>query len=110
MLVVMSSYATEEEIGQVVAAIEGEGYEARPIQGGDRTAIGILQNRGPVDPAPFLLLPGVKETIPVSKPYKLVSREFESAHTIIRLGDAAIGGDNFAIIAGHVQWRVRSRL
>jgi 3-deoxy-7-phosphoheptulonate synthase len=100
MLVVMSSYATEEDIAQVVAAIEREGYVARPIQGGDRTAIGILQNRGPVDPAPFLLLPGVKETIQVSKPYKLVSREFESEDTIIRLGDSAIGGDNFAIIAG----------
>ena len=79
MLVVMSSYATEEEIAQVVTAIEREGYVARVIQGGDRTAIGILQNRGPVDPAPFLLLPGVKETIPVSKPYKLVSREIAHA-------------------------------
>ena len=68
MLVVMSSYATEEEIAQVVVAIEQQGNVARVIEGGDRTAIGVLQNRGPVDPAPFLLLPGVKETIPVSKP------------------------------------------
>ena len=96
----MSSYATEEEIAQVVAAIERQGNIARVIEGGDRTAIGILQNRGPVDPAPFLLLPGVKETIPVSKPYKLVSREFEQTDTIVQLGDVAIGGDHFVIIAG----------
>jgi 3-deoxy-7-phosphoheptulonate synthase len=100
MLVVMSSYATEEEIAQVVMAIEQQGNVARVIQGGERTAIGILQNRGPVDPAPFLLLPGVKETIPVSKPYKLVSREFEQTDTIVTLGDVAIGGDHFVIIAG----------
>jgi 3-deoxy-7-phosphoheptulonate synthase len=100
MLVVMSSYATEEEIAQVVVAIERQGNVARVIAGGERTAIGILQNRGPVDPAPFLLLPGVKDTIPVSKPYKLVSREFEQADTIIQLGDVSIGGDHFVIIAG----------
>jgi 3-deoxy-7-phosphoheptulonate synthase len=100
MLVVMSSYATEEEIAQVVTAIEREGYAARVIQGGDRTAIGILQNRGPVDPAPFLLLPGVKETIPVSKPYKLVSREIELSDTIVQFGDVAVGGDRFVLIAG----------
>ena len=100
MLVVMSSYASEEEIAQVVVAIERQGNIARVIEGGERTAIGILQNRGPVDPAPFLLLPGVKETIPVSKPYKLVSREFEQTDTIVTLGDVAIGGDHFVIIAG----------
>ncbi len=100
MLVVMSSYATEEEIAQVITAIERQGYVAREIKGGERTAIGILQNRGPVDPAPFLLLPGVKECIPVSKPYKLVSREFQQADTIVQLGDVAVGGDNFVLIAG----------
>jgi len=100
MLVVMSSYATAEEIAQVVTAIEREGYVARVIKGGERTAIGILQNRGPVDPAPFLLLPGVKETIPVSKPYKLVSRELELTDTIVQVGDVAVGGDHFVLIAG----------
>ena len=100
MLVVMSSYATEEEINQVLTAIKRQGYTAREIRGGERTAIGILQNRGPVDPAPFLLLPGVKECIPVSKPYKLVSREFEIVDTIVQVGEVAIGGDNFVLVAG----------
>ena len=68
MLVVMSSYATEEEIAQVVVAIERQGNVARVIEGGERTAIGILQNKGPVDPAPFLLLPGVKEPSPFRNP------------------------------------------
>ncbi|UCG13381.1 MAG: 3-deoxy-7-phosphoheptulonate synthase [Deltaproteobacteria bacterium] len=100
MLVVMSSYATDEEIAQVVAAIERSGLVARVIEGGERAAIGILENRGPVDPAPFLLLPGVKDTIPVSKPYKLVSREFELADTVVQVGDVAIGGEGFVLIAG----------
>jgi 3-deoxy-7-phosphoheptulonate synthase len=100
MLVVMNSHATDQEIAQVVTAIESAGYVARVIEGGERTAIGILQNRGAVDPTPFLLLPGVKETIPVSKPYKLVSRDFKRSDTIVRVGDVSIGGDNFVLIAG----------
>ena len=70
------------------------------FRGGERTAIGILQNRGSVDPAPFLLLPGVKETIPVSKPYKLVSRELELIDTVVQVGHVRVGGDHFVLIAG----------
>lgn len=100
MLVVMRRQATREEIHQVVATIERAGHVARVIEGGERVAIGILQNLGPVDPAPFLLLPGVKEAIPVTKPYKLVSREFSPADTVIAVGDRLVGGDHFMLIAG----------
>jgi 3-deoxy-7-phosphoheptulonate synthase len=105
----MNSHATREEIDQVVAAIERQGYVARVIEGGQRTAIGILQNWSAVDPTPFLLLPGVKETIPVSKPYKLVGREFNHADTVVQVGDVAIGGDNFVLIAGPCAVESRSQ-
>jgi 3-deoxy-7-phosphoheptulonate synthase len=77
MLVVMSKGATPEQIDAVIAAIQGKGYTARPIPGGERMAIGILHNRGAVDASYFLGLPGVKDAIPVTRPYKLVSREFQ---------------------------------
>ena len=100
MLVVMSQQATPEEIDAVVAAIEGKGYAARPIPGGERVAIGVLHNKGAVDASHFLGLPGVKEVIPVTRPYKLVSREFQPEDTVIQVGDVLIGNGHLTLIAG----------
>ena len=96
----MNKKATQEEINAVVAAIEAKGYTARPIPGGDRVSIGILNNKGPVDAAFMLGLPGVKDAIPVTKPYKLVSREIQHEGTIVRVGNVPIGNGYLAIIAG----------
>lgn len=100
MLVVMSQQATPEEIDAVVAAIEGKGYMARPIPGGERVAIGVLHNKGAVDASHFLGLPGVKDVIPVTRPYKLVSREFQPEDTVIQVGDVLIGDEHLTLIAG----------
>ena len=100
MLIVMDKKATAEQIDRVVAIIESKGYTARPIPGGDRVSIGILNNPGPVDAGLFIGLPGVKETIAVTKPYKLVSREIKPEDTIIRVGDVNIGNGNLVVMAG----------
>ncbi|MBC2703135.1 3-deoxy-7-phosphoheptulonate synthase [Desulfobacula sp.] len=100
MLVVMEKGTSEEKIKAAVNAIERRGYTARPIPGGDRVSIGILHNKGSVDAAHFLGLDGVKEVIPVTKPYKLVSREFKQENTHIKVGDAVFGNGSFPVIAG----------
>lgn len=100
MLIVMEQKATPKEIETVVSAIENRGYTARPIPGGDRVSIGVLNNKGAVDASLFLGLPGVKEVIPVTRPYKLVSREFKPEDSVIPVGDIAIGKGNFTMIAG----------
>lgn len=100
MLVVMESHATLEEVDAVVSAIERRGYKARPIPGGERTSIGILHNKGAVDASLFLGLAGVKEVIPVTRPYKLVSREFQSEDTVVKVGDVSIGNGHFTMVAG----------
>jgi 3-deoxy-7-phosphoheptulonate synthase len=100
MLVVMDKKATQAEIDVVVAVIEERGYTARPIPGGERISIGILNNKGHVDASPFLGLPGVKDTIHVTRPYKLVSREFKREDTVINVGDISVGNGNLVIIAG----------
>ena len=101
-MIVMRQDASDEELKRVVDVIESRGWEAKPIPGGERTAIGILRNEGPVDPALFLDLPGVKEAIPVSKPYKLVSREMHPDKTTIGLagGDVVIGDGRLVVMAG----------
>jgi 3-deoxy-7-phosphoheptulonate synthase len=100
MLVVMEKKASQAEIDFVVAAIEERGYTARPIPGGERISIGILNNKGHVDASPFLGLPGVKDAIHVTRPYKLVSREFKQQDTVITVGDVSVGNGNLVIIAG----------
>src|SRR6266849_3847495 len=75
MLVVMRSHASEEEVRAVCQRIESLGLKAHPIPGTIRTAIGITGNKGAVDLGVLESLPGVVECIPVSKPYKLVSRD-----------------------------------
>ena len=100
MLVVLEKGTTEEGVQAIVRIIEKRGYTARPIPGGDRVSIGILHNKGSVDAAHFLGLDGVKEVIPVTKPYKLVSREFQRDNTQIKIGDAVFGDGTMPVIAG----------
>lgn len=108
MLVVMNASATPEQIEQVCRAITELGYTANPMPGPTRTAIGITGNRGPIaDGDRIERLPGVRELIRVTAPYKLVSREFHEADTVVRLGTelgaaqpAEIGGAAVAVIAG----------
>jgi len=100
MLIVMNRQATQEEIDDVVAAIEAIGCTARPIPGGDRVAIGVLHNKGAMDASYFRAMPGVKDAIPVTRPYKLVSREFQSEGTVIQVGDVSIGNGHLTLIAG----------
>ncbi|GAB6143159.1 3-deoxy-7-phosphoheptulonate synthase [Desulfocicer niacini] len=100
MLIVMKKGATDSEVNGVVAAAEKRDYTARPIPGGDRVSIGILHNKGSVDAAHFLGLDGVKEVIPVTKPYKLVSRELKQDNTVIKVGNAVFGDGSMPVIAG----------
>jgi 3-deoxy-7-phosphoheptulonate synthase len=106
MLIVMQMGAQPAQVDEVVRKIESLGLKAHPIPGAQRTAIGITGNLGEVDQALFGSLSGVLEVIRVSHPYKLVSREFKSADTLVRVGaegaegSIAIGGDSVVVIAG----------
>ena len=100
MLIVMKSDATDAQIESVVRIIEELGYKAHPMPGATRTAIGITGNQTAVDASHFENLAGVAEAIRVSKPYKLISLDLRPDKTVVRVGDAAIGGDELAIIAG----------
>ncbi len=108
MLVVMDAHATAEQIEQVCRAITALGYSPHAMPGPTRTAIGIIGNRGPIVEADAIeRLPGVRELISVTAPYKLVSREFREADTVVHIGEALgaahpaeIGGAAVAVIAG----------
>jgi len=100
MLIVMEQNATDEQIKNVVTHVEARGYTAKPIPGGERVSIGVLNNQGAVERSAFAGLDGVKEVIPVTRPYKQVSREFHPEDSVVRIGDVAVGNGHFALIAG----------
>jgi 3-deoxy-7-phosphoheptulonate synthase len=100
MLVIMKNDATEEQVKAVIREIENLGYRGIPMPGAQRTAVCIIGNQEPVDDSHLLALGGVKETIRVTKPYKLVSRETHPQPTIISIGNVMIGGGKPVIMAG----------
>ncbi|HYY14914.1 MAG TPA: 3-deoxy-7-phosphoheptulonate synthase [Chthoniobacterales bacterium] len=100
MLIVMKANATADEVDGVVEVIEAKGLRAHPLAGATRTAIGITGNTSAIESRPFEDLPGVAEVIRVTKPYKLVTLDLRPEKTVVRVGDATIGGSELAIIAG----------
>ena len=100
MLIVMKNGASQAQTEAVVRAIKELGFQAHTVAGVSRTAIGVTGNQSPIDPSRFETLAGVAEVIRVSKPYKLVTLDFRPEKTVVRVGDATIGGDDLAIIAG----------
>jgi 3-deoxy-7-phosphoheptulonate synthase len=100
MLIVMKAGAAEQEIADVVKVIEHLGYRPHVMPGATRTAIGITGNQGAVDPARFENMAGVADAIRVSKPYKLITLDLRPDKTVVKVGDATIGGDELGVIAG----------
>src|ERR1700746_1535633 len=100
MLIVMKPSATARDIDAVVNVIEAIGFRAHAMPGATRTAIGITGNEGPVDSRRFENLTGVAEVIRVTKPYKLITLDLRPDKTVVRVGDATIGGGELAIVAG----------
>src|SRR5258706_8802311 len=101
VLIVMRHGATPDEVQKVISVIEEMGYQAQPMPGNQRTAVGLVGNDGRVEASRLEGLPGVHEVIHVSQPYKQVSREWKADPTIVRLpGGVAFGGTEVVVIAG----------
>ncbi|MFL5510334.1 MAG: 3-deoxy-7-phosphoheptulonate synthase [Gemmatimonadaceae bacterium] len=101
MLVVMAHDATAKDVDRVVGIIEEMGYQARPMPGAQRTAVGLVGNDGRVDASRIEALPGVAQIIHVTQPYKQVSREWRSENTVIELAPGVtVGGDSVVVIGG----------
>jgi 3-deoxy-7-phosphoheptulonate synthase len=100
MIVVMKGDCKKEEINTVVRRIEEYGLQAHVSQGVEHTVVGILGQIFPELQDRMELLPGVEQVIPISKPYKLASREFHPQNTTVQINDITIGGDEIVVMAG----------
>jgi 3-deoxy-7-phosphoheptulonate synthase len=102
MLIVMHHWASDKDIERVKKTITDMGLKPVAIPGAERTAIGVIGNQGWVDDAPFRTIKGILEILHVTKPYKLVSRDFHPSDMVVKLGSGVkVGGKSpFLIIAG----------
>jgi len=102
MLIVMHHSATDKDVEKVKKAIASMGLKPVAIPGAERTAIGVIGNQGWIDDAPLRVMKKVVEIIHVTKPYKLVSRDFHPSDTVVTLGgNIKVGGKSpLLIIAG----------
>jgi 3-deoxy-7-phosphoheptulonate synthase len=100
VLILMTQDATRAQVEDVCRRIQELKLVPHEIPGSTRTAIGITGNQGPLTPEMFAGLPGVLECVPVSKPYKLVSREVKPDPTVVQIRGASIGDGSFALMAG----------
>ena len=101
MLIVMKNNASAEQIHAVVRVVKEMGYDATPIPGGQRTAIGVIGNDGGISSDRLAGLEGVLELIPVTQPYKQVSREWQDENTVVSLPNGTkIGGSDLVLMAG----------
>lgn len=101
MLIVMNHNATPADVEAVTRVVREMGFTAAPIPGSERTAIGVLGNHGYVDDSTILEMPGVQRVFHVSKPYKLVSRDFHPENSIVDVAGVRVGeGCRPVVVAG----------
>ncbi|MDP6510330.1 MAG: 3-deoxy-7-phosphoheptulonate synthase [Dehalococcoidia bacterium] len=102
MIVIMKAEATEDQIEGVISRIREEGLNGHLSQGVERTIIGVV---GEVSTKPQIRewmerMPGVEDVVPISKQYKLSSREFQEQATIVDVRGVTIGGNALVVMAG----------
>lgn len=100
MMIIMRTDATPANIALVVERVEGIGMKAHLSSGTERTVIGAIGDGRPLQLDQFLYLPGVDRVVPISRPYKLASREFRVENSIFPIDGFKIGGNDIVIIAG----------
>lgn len=110
LIIVMGSDASQADVDHVVERLEDIGAEAYVSVGRYRTVIGAVGDRDAIQQLPWEALPGVDRAVPVLKPFKFVSRDFQPEDTVVTVGGVAVGGGSFAPIAGPCAVESREQL
>jgi 3-deoxy-7-phosphoheptulonate synthase len=100
MVVVMAAEADEADVQGVVSVIETAGGEAFVSRGINRTIVGLVGDVERFETLNLRGMPGVREVVRISAPYKLVSRENHPNRSVVRVGGVPIGPDTLTLIAG----------
>ncbi|MDI9613514.1 MAG: 3-deoxy-7-phosphoheptulonate synthase [Acidobacteriota bacterium] len=101
MIIICEAKATEAQIGELERTIRGAGLDIHRSDGEEYTILGVIGDRNRLDMGTVTLMPGVREVVLVTSPYKLASREFHPDDTVVRVGETClVGGMEVAVMAG----------
>ena len=109
-MIIMNMEATTEQVAAVTKKVEELGFTPHPITGAERSVIAVVGNN-PIDVQDqFTFMPGVDRVMPISRPFKLTSREVKPENTVFPLDGFKIGADKIVIIAGPCSVESRQQL
>jgi len=101
MIIICEAKATEVQINAIQAKIREAGLVVHRSDGVEQTILGVVGDRKRLDSEAVSLMPGVRDVVLVSTPFKLSSREFHPEDTIVRVGEECqVGGMEVAVMAG----------
>src|SRR4051812_889390 len=100
MIIVLKPNTTEPEMEHVLDRIRDLGLKPHLSQGEHRTIIGVIGDEDKLLAEPLEAIPGVERVLPILKPFKLASREFNKKDTVVVLGKVRVGAGAMAMIAG----------
>ncbi len=100
MIIVLKVGATAEQIEEISTRLTEEGFKIHLSQGVEKTIMGAIGDRTRMLELHLEALPWVEKVVPISAPYKLVSREFHAADSVIEVGRQKIGGSRIHVMAG----------
>ncbi len=105
MIIVLRGNSTDQEVEHVIDRIKELGFKAHLSRGELRTIIGVIGDESKLQAEPLLAIPGVEQVLPILKPFKLASREFNKT----RHGRDGRQGQNRRRVVGHDRGAVRHR-
>lgn len=100
MIIILKKSASKKDADAILEEIEKTGLKPLFLPGVERVVIGAIGDERLLNEKHFENFPQVEQVKPVLSPYKLVSKEFNNNKTVVKIGDVAIGGDDFITIAG----------
>jgi 3-deoxy-7-phosphoheptulonate synthase len=100
MIIIMNMDASQQEIQNVVGRVESLGFQIHLSQGEERTIIGVIGDERPLDKDSLGRMRGVERIVPILRPFKLASRDFQQNDTIFQLNGHSIGGQRIIVMAG----------
>src|SRR5262245_20988035 len=100
MIIVLRPDATSDQFDHILERIGELGLRPDISKGEHRTIIGVIGDDSTLLAQPLQAIPGVEQVLPILKPFKLASREFRQADTVVTVGRVRIGGAALAMIAG----------
>ena len=100
MIIVLKPGTTAAEIDHVIERIQQLGLKPHVSTGEHRTIIGVIGDESKMHAQPLQAIPGVEQVLPILKPFKLASREFNKKDSVIAVGKVKVGGGHLAMIAG----------